>query len=197
MTMRRPGRDAQPTARMATMALASCVVLAAVTGVGCSSPAPAEERAAAPPPAAGAKAPEALEKAAATMFEDPEAHADQAPHGGVIVPLGAHTAHAEVVIVPDTGELTLYMLDGEGAAGQRIAQPTVVVDVETSGRLVRMELKALPETEASERVGDASRFTARSDDLLRTGDATVTLKWIGVNGQVFADVVVGWPPAAL
>lgn len=187
----------QSRTRRAVKTLASLVVLAAVTGVGCSSPPPAEDPSAAPPAATGPVAPAALEEVAARVFDDSEAHADQPPHGGVIVPLGAHTAHAEVVIVPDTGELTLYILDGEGSAGQRIAQPTVVADVETSGRLVRMELRAVPDADASERVGDASRFAARSDDLLRTGDATVTLKWVGVNGQVFSDVVVGWPPAAL
>jgi hypothetical protein len=193
MTLRATVVKGRSLTRMAAAALAACLLT--VTGVGCSSPPPAAESAA--PSATGPAAPAALEQATAKVFEETEAHADQAPHGGVIVPLGAHTAHAEVVIVPDTGELTLYMLDAEGMTGQRIAQPTVVADVETSGRLVRIELKALPEVEASERVGDASRFAARSDDLLRTGDATVTLKWIGVKGQVFSDVVVGWSSATL
>lgn len=174
-------------------AAASLMLLAVVKVAGCSSASP-EEIAATPPPAAGPVAPKALDEATAKVFEETESHADFAPHGGVIVPLGAHTAHAEVVIVPDTGEVSVYVLDNEGQAGQRVAQPTLVVDIETSGRLVRMEMKAQPDTEAGERVGDASRFAGQSDDLLRAGDAVVTLKWIGVNGQVFSDVVVDWAP---
>ncbi|BCS32785.1 hypothetical protein TBR22_A20070 [Luteitalea sp. TBR-22] len=136
-------------------------------------------------------APKALEEATAKVFEETETHADQPPHGGKIVPLGAHVAHAEVVLVPDTGELTVYILDAEGQPGQRIAQPVVLVDVETSGRTVRLELAASPLD--GERSGDASRFTARSDDLLRMAEGKATLRWVGVNGQVFSDVVVSWP----
>jgi hypothetical protein len=58
-------------------------------------------------------------------------------------------------------------------------------------------MQAAPDEAAGERVGDASRFTARSDDLLRMGEARVMLKWVGVNGQVFSDVVVDWAPAGV
>lgn len=162
------------------------------TGAACSSSAPEPEVEASG--AAGAAAPRELEEATAKVFEDSESHADQAPHGGAIVPLGAHSAHAELVVVPDFGELTLYVLDAEGRAGQRIAQPTVVLDVETSGRLLRLEMSAVPDEAAGERVGDASRFVVRSEDLIRMAQGQVTIKWIGVNGQVFSDVIVNWPP---
>lgn len=169
-------------------------VVIASAGSGACSSTPAEQ----PQARADAAivAPAALEEATARVFDEVETHADQPPHGGVIVPLGAHAAHAEVVAVPDAGELTLYVLDGEGRPGQRIAQPTVVLDVETSGRFLRLEMSAAPDEGVGERVGDASRFVVRSDDLLRMGDARVTIKWLGVNGQVFGDVVVDWPPPA-
>ena len=138
----------------------------------------------------GPTAPKALEEATATAFIDEETHADQAPHGGVVVPLGPHAAHAELVAVPDDGELSLYVLDGAGQPGQRIAQPKVVVDVETSGRLVTLEMSAAPAE--GERVGDASHFVVKSDDLLRMAEARITVKWLGVNGQVYSDVVVDW-----
>ena len=44
-----------------------------------------------------------------------------------------------------------------------------------------------------ERSGDASRFTGKSDDLLRMAAGKATLRWVGVNGQVFSDVIVAWP----
>ena len=162
----------------------------------CSAPTPdaAEVAAAA---ANGPVAPKALADATAAAFDDAETHADEPPHGGVVVPLGQHAAHAEVVAVPDGGELSLYVLDASGQPGQRIAQPKVVVDVETSGRLVRLEMTAVPDEGLGERVGDASHFVARSDALVRMADAKVTLKWLGVNGQVYDDVVVHWAPAGL
>src|SRR5918993_5620009 len=178
------------TASGALLALAIACGLAA-----CSSPAPASAGAATVPDAP--VAPKALEEATAQVFDDTEAHADRPPHGGVVVPLGAHLAHAELVVVPDTGELTLYVLDGEGQPGQRVAQPTVVIDVETSGRLVRLEMSAVPDEGVGERVGDASRFVVRSDDLLRMGEAKVTVKWLGVSGQVYSDVIMDWQPPAL
>jgi hypothetical protein len=170
-------------------------MMLACSTTACSSPAPASEVSAA---AAGTPvAPKALEEATAHVFDDTEAHADRPPHGGVVVPLGAHLAHAELVAVPDTGALTLYLLDAEGQPGQRVAQPEVVLDVETSGRLLRLVMAAAPDEGVGERVGDASRFAVRSDDLLRMGEAKVTLKWIGVSGQVYSDVVMDWPPPAL
>lgn len=163
--------------------------------VACSLPACSSEPV--PAPATGAAAPEsaaaqkAVEQAMAQAFNDTETHADAPPHGGKVVALGNHRAHAELVLVPDTGELTLHILDAEGQAGQRLAQPVVLADVETSGRAVRLELTANPLD--GERSGDASRFSARSDDLLRMGEGRVTLRWIGVDGQVFSDLVVDFP----
>jgi hypothetical protein len=169
-------------------------VLAVVVASGCAacSSSSSAADAAAVADAAGPVAPKELVEATAAIFDEHEAHADQPPHGGVIVPLGPHTAHAELVAVPDSGELSLYVLDGDGRPGQRIAQPKVVVDVETSGRLVRLEMTAAPDEGLGERVGDASHFVAKSDDLLRMAEAKITVKWLGVKGQVFSDVPVDW-----
>ncbi len=184
----------QTSSRLGSRVGAAFILLAACGVPACSSSSPAAEAAGAS--AGVAAAPAALEEATAQVFEETEAHADRPPHGGVIVPLGAHVAHAEIVVVPDSGEVTLHVLDADGQPGLRIAQPTVLVDVETSGRLVRLEMQAAPLEDAGERVGNASRFTARSDDLLRVGEGSLMLKWVGVNGQVYSDVVVDWPPPA-
>jgi hypothetical protein len=138
--------------------------------------------------AATAAVPQGLEDMAAQAFEDTETHADLPPHGGIVASLGQHVAHAEILLVPDTGELTVYILDAEGQPGKRIAQPSILVDVETSARLVSLELRATPLD--GERVGDASRFTSQSDDLLRAGEGVVTMRWVLVDGQVFSDTVV-------
>jgi hypothetical protein len=112
------------------------------------------------------------------------------PHGGQVIELGQHAAHAELVLVPDTGEVTVHVLDRDGQPGKRIAQPSLLVDIVTSGREIRLELKAAPEE--GESVGDASRFTAASEELLRVGSGKFTLRWILVDGQVFSDTVIDW-----
>ena len=152
----------------------------------CSSEAPPKALAASVRP----EAPKALNDETAEIFDTAETHADVPPHGGQVIELGNHFAHAEVVLVPDTGEVTVHVLDGDGQAGKRIAQPSILVDIETSGRAVRLELKAAPLD--GETSGDASRFSALSEELLRTGTATVTLRWILVDGRVFADTVMDW-----
>lgn len=152
----------------------------------CASEAPPEAKAA----AAGAVASNELNEATAKMFENVETHADVPPHGGQVIELGNHAAHAELLLVPDTGEVTVHVLDRDGHPGKRIAQPTLLLDVETSGRAVRLELKAAPED--GESTGDASRFTAASEELLRVGSAKITLRWILVDGQVFSDTVIDW-----
>lgn len=170
------------------------LVLAAIAGIAACSSVPAAEVAAGEGQPQQSATPHALDAATARIFESVESHADTPPHGGVVVELGDHAAHAEVVMVPDTGELRVHILDGEGQPGKRIAQPSVLVDVETSGRVVTLELKAAPD--AGESVGDASRFSAISEDLLRAGGATVTLRWILVDGVVYSDSLVGWGDAA-
>ena len=157
-----------------TCGLAACSSEPVDTAATSSTPAPAVSK--------------ELDQATAKVFETAESHADAPPHGGVIIELGNHTAHAEVVMVPDDGEVTVHILDAQGQPGKRVAQPTILADVETSGRMVRIELKANPLE--GERVGDASRFSARSEELLRVSDARVTIRWVLVDGQVFSDNVV-------
>ena len=170
-------------------ACACGVVVTLMLGLGGCTSTPADE-ASTPPTSGVPEAPPALEEATKHMLEEPDAAALTPPHGGVLVGLGAPVAHAEVVIIPDTGQLVVYLLDKDGQPGKRVAQPTMMVKVLTSGRESEVELKALPE--AGEEVGDASRFSAQTDDLLRAGQATVTIKWVLVDGMVFSDSVVNW-----
>jgi hypothetical protein len=166
-----------------------CVLLAATIACGaaaCASEAPPQAKAA----GAGAVASKELNEATAKIFENVETHADVPPHGGQVIELGHHAAHAELLLVPDTGEVTVHVLDRDGQPGKRIAQPSLLLDIVTSGREIRLELKAAPEE--GESIGDASRFTAVSEELLRVGSAKFTLRWILVDGQVFSDTVIDW-----
>lgn len=163
------------------------LLLGVLTWPACSSaPADAEK----PADAAVPVAPRELEEATRRVFDESLPDELTAPHGGRLVALGAKAAHAEVVIIPDTGQLVVYLLDKDGQPGKRVAQPTMMARVETSGRQFEIELKALPE--AGEQVGDASRFSAQTEELLRAGEATVTLKWVLIDGVVFSDNVVQW-----
>lgn len=165
------------------------ILLLGALGLPACSSAPADEQTSTDA-AAGPVAPKELEEATRRVFDESVPAALTAPHGGRLVALGANAAHAEVVIIPDTGQVVVYLLDKDGQPGKRVAQPTLMARIETSGRQFDLELRALPE--AGEQVGDASRFSAQTEDLIRAGQATVTLKWVLVDGMVFSDNVVQW-----
>ena len=164
------------------------IVVATCGLAACSSEPPAGTVVAAA--SAGPAAPAALNDATARIFENAETHADSPPHGGVVVELGSHAAHAEVVLVPDSGEVTVHILDADGQPGKRLGQPTILADIETSGRPVRLDLRAAPLE--GEQVGDASRFSGITEELLRVGEARVMLRWILVDGVVYSDNQVTW-----
>jgi hypothetical protein len=161
------------------------ILLATCGGAACGSEPPVKAAA-----VGGPEASPALNDETARMFENVETHADSPPHGGVVVELGSHAAHAEVVLVPDSGEVTVHILDADGQPGKRIAQPSILADVETSGRSVRLELQAAPLDD--EMRGDASRFSGTSEELIRAGEAKVVLRWILVDGVVYSDSAAIW-----
>ena len=49
-------------------------------------------------------------------------HTHEAPHGGTLVAVGDHFAHLEIVLDPETGKMTAYVLDGEAENPIRLKQ---------------------------------------------------------------------------
>jgi hypothetical protein len=117
-------------------------------------------------------------------------HQHRAPHGGVLVELGGEAAHVELVLDPDAGSLTAYILDGEAEESVRLKQSSVTIAIDTSGSSAAqvLELPARANILTGETVGDSSEFSATSPSLLGMKSIRGRIVDIVVKGQDFRDV---------
>ena len=119
-------------------------------------------------------------------------HAHDAPHGGAIVELDDHTAHLEVVVDPESGQMTLYVLDGGAVRAVRIAQPAVHVLSTTGGVSTSLPLAAVGSPLTGARVGDTSEFRGMSDSLRGASRVDVRVESVTVRGQTYDNVRIAW-----
>jgi hypothetical protein len=138
----------------------------------------------------------ATEKAA----ENPEkkkahGHDHTAPHGGVLVELGDHFAYLEFVLEPETGTLTMYVLDGEAEKALRVTHETVGVLFTTPEAIAArpFELRAKANVLTGETVGDTSQFTLTQDAFVGLTAFTAKVIEVRVKGRSFRDVAITWP----
>ena len=117
-------------------------------------------------------------------------HQHHAPHGGTLVELGGEFAHVELVLDPDGGSLTAYVLDGEAEESVRLKQPTLAIAIDSPGSQAAqpLELAARANILTGETVGDSSEFSATEPSLLHRGALKGRIVEIAVKGQVFRDV---------
>jgi predicted small lipoprotein YifL len=141
--------------------------------------------------ACGGEAPETVPPST-TAAADDEGHAHTAPHGGVLVEVGDHFAFLEVVLDPDAGSLTAYVLDGEAEKALRIAQPSISLTFETPSSVAKQTLilAAKANVLTGETVGDTSEFSIihpafKGQTMLSARVAELTVK-----GQTFKDLAV-------
>lgn len=124
--------------------------------------------------------------------DDHGGHEHTAPHGGALAELGDHYAQLEAVIDPDTGRLTLYVLDGEAERPFRTHQPGVTAELITDGEPFLVELEAVANVLTGERVGDSSEFRATAPGLVGASHASIRVETITVRGQTFDNVRLRW-----
>jgi hypothetical protein len=101
-------------------------------------------------------------------FVEEHGHHHVAPHGGTLIMLGDHTAHIELVLEPDSGHLTAYLLDGHAEHPVRIADETLAFDVQLEGSEAwrPVTLEAVASSLTGETVGDTSAFEATVSELV-------------------------------
>jgi hypothetical protein len=119
---------------------------------------------------------------------DTDPHRHEAPRGGVLVELGEHAAHVELLLDPEAGELTLYSLDAHAEQAVRLAAPTLEVVVGTDQGELWLELAAVASALTGERVGDSSEFRAVDPGLVGLVGLSGRIPAIEVRGVLFEDV---------
>ena len=126
--------------------------------------------------------------------EPPAKHEHHAPHHGALEVLGDEFAHVELVLDPETGRLSAYVLDGEAENPVRIAQGSLRIHTTgLAGGDTAVVLNAVANALSGERTGDTSQFEAASERLKGVVSFAGSLETITVRGMKFDAVAIGYP----
>lgn len=128
--------------------------------------------------------------------DDAHGHTHDAPHGGALVAIGDHFAHLEAVLDAETGQLTLYILDGDVERGVRVAHEQLQLTIhEVDGESATFDLTLEPVASGltGETVGDTSQFQAADDRLINAEQFTAELHSLTVRGQTIEDLEIHYP----
>lgn len=122
-------------------------------------------------------------------------HAHAAPHGGTLIPLGDHIAHAELLLDPETGSVRLYVLSAHAENALRVEDRSLTIALESrDGNEVEtgtLTLRAVANPLTGETVGDTSEFAGQLPQLVGARRFEGRLQSLHVRGIAFEDIVVG------
>lgn len=121
------------------------------------------------------------------------AHVHTAPHGGVLVELGAHQYNLEFVRDSAAGRLTVYALDGHAENFVRLAQPEIGIAVRRGDLGAELGLRAVANPATGETVGDTSQFEATAEFFAGTIPFDAVVKSVTLRGTTFENVRVTVP----
>lgn len=127
--------------------------------------------------------------------KDDDGHTHEAPHGGALLELGDHFGFLELVVDPDAGTATLYVLDGEAEKAVRVAHPTLSLTMTEPAAVggAPLVLVAQASSLTGETVGDSSQFVVTHAALRGVTMVKARLATITVKGQTFTDLALEWP----
>ncbi len=120
------------------------------------------------------------------------AHVHQAPHGGLLVEIGAHQYNLEFVRDPVAGKLTAYALDGHAANFVRLAQPEIELSIRRGDIGTSLVLKAVANPATGETVGDTAQFEGMAEWLQGSIPFDATVMSITFRGTTFENVRFAW-----
>jgi hypothetical protein len=86
--------------------------------------------------------------------------------GGFLVALQEEFANVEILHDPAAGTLDLWALDAHAEDYVKLAQPTVLVGLDTATGPLEFELAAVASALSGETVGDTSHFATRDERLV-------------------------------
>jgi len=123
------------------------------------------------------------------------AHVHGAPHGGVLVEVGAHQYNLEFVHDAAAGKLTAYVLGGHAEDFVRIGQPALELALTQPGPARSLTLLGTVNPATGEKAGDTSQFEASADWLKTTAPLVGRVTRIDIRGTVFSDIAFTLGPA--
>jgi hypothetical protein len=138
-------------------------------------------------------------------------HAEKGPHGGALVAIGQDDAHLEVVLDPETGTLTAYVLDGAAEKPIAIKQKNLQLALtlehdhdhhdgdeskEEAGKKDEIPDDPVPLMLAAVSPGDdgtASEFSGQLDELKGADEFEAALTSIKIGDKEFPGVTFKYP----
>jgi hypothetical protein len=121
------------------------------------------------------------------------AHAEEGPHGGHIIELGAPNHHAELTHDDASHRIGVYILDGAAKAAAPIPEESVTINAAEDGESTAYVLPAVPQPGDGE--GAASYFEIDSEELCKIicGDSeaerTTARISITIGGKPFIGII--------
>jgi len=122
-------------------------------------------------------------------------HSHAAPHGGLLVEIGAHQYNLEFVRDPVAGKLTAYALDGHAENFVRLAQPEIALSVRRGDIGTTLVLKAVANAATGETVGDTAQFEGTAEWLQGSIPFDATVQSVTFRGTTFENVRFTWKQA--
>ena len=111
-------------------------------------------------------------------------HVHVAPHGGTLIPIGDHFANFEVEFDANTGNFTLWVLDGHAENPVRLNQLTIPVEFHPNPQTsVASQLEARGNKLTGESKGDTSEFGVMIPDLIGFESFDVTVRSVQIQGH--------------
>lgn len=114
-------------------------------------------------------------------------HAHHPVYGGVLVELGEHEAHVEVVHDAGEGSLTAYIWDGHVEEPIFISMDSIEVSLGAGGQVT---LRPVTDPKTGDRPGRASKFTGNADALRGLEGFRGTIRKLVVAGGTYEAVAV-------
>ena len=137
----------------------------------------------------GATKPKAAHQEADGRDPTAEKHAEEGPHHGHLIELGAEEFHAELTHDDASKTVTVYLLDKQAKAAVSIADPEILLNLTVDGKPLQVKLVAAPQKGDPE--GESSRFAITDESVLEaleapktTGRLNVTIEGKSYTGNV-------------
>lgn len=116
------------------------------------------------------------------------------PHGGMMIELGEHVAHAEAVFDAGEGRLTVYFLDSSASGAARASSPELQANITLNkgGKelVFQTTLAGVESSLTGERAGDTSQFAAADPAWSGLELAKVEITEAVVGGITHRDLVI-------
>ena len=126
----------------------------------------------------------APELAAATVVDEEEHGHKPGAHGGIIVPIGRDSYHAEAVF-EQGGTLRLFMLGQDEGRVQEVDSQTLTAYVKAVGGTDSVSISMEPERLEDDAEGKTSQFVAKLPEELAGQPVEVTVPSLRINGERF------------